>query len=334
MTINIGINGFGRIGRLVFRIIESLRLSGTDIKVVGINDLVNAEQMMHLLKYDSVHKKFDFEVEITEKSIIINENEIKRLSERDPSKINWDNVDYVIESTGHFTTLEKANLHLLGGAKKVIITSPSNDAPMFVMGVNHEDYNNEDIVSNASCSTNCLAPLAKILNDNFGIEYGLMSTIHSMTSSQKVVDGPNLKNWRAGRSANMNIIPSSTGAARCVGKVIPELEGKLNGMSFRVPVNNVSVVDFTVKLKNDVEYQDIVNCIKDYSDNSMKDILGYTEEELVSTDFVGDSRSCIVDIKAGINVNNNLFKLVGWYDNEWAYSCRVVDLLFYMDKKN
>ena len=329
MTINIGINGLGRIGRLVFRIVEQRRLAGEDIKVVGMNDLTNVEYIIHMIKHDSVHGTFDFDIEYDNDYIFINNNKIKRFMERDPSKIDWKSIDtdIVIESTGFFTTLEQASMHLIGGAKKVIITAPSKDAPMFVMGVNHEDYNNENVISNASCTTNCLAPLVKLLHDNFGIEEGLMTTIHSSTSSQKIVDGPSVKNWRLGRSAINNIIPTSTGAASAVGKIIPVLNGKINGMSFRVPTINISVIDFNVRLKENVEYEDIVNCVKEYSRCEMNNILGYTEDELVSSDFIGDPRSCIFDIKSGMSIGNNFFKLIAWYDNEWGYSNRVVDLI-------
>lgn len=334
--LKVGINGFGRIGRLVFRCIEERRLAGENIQVVGINDLTKINQSINLLKYDSIHGKFNFDFDNDNDNIYINNNKITKYCERDPSNINWtlSGAEYIIECTGFFTTLEKAKLHLGGSVKKVLISAPSKDAPMFVMGVNNKHYNNETIISNASCTTNCLAPLAKVINDEFNIIEGLMSTIHSTTSTQCTVDGPGRKDLRSGRSAAINIIPSSTGAAKAVGKVIPELEGKLTGMAFRVPTVDVSVVDLTVRIEKSATYEEIINCIKKVSDNGLSKILGYTEEPLVSTDFINDSRSCIVDIGAGLSLNDNFVKLVAWYDNEWGYSNRVVDLLLYVSNLN
>jgi len=332
--VKVGINGFGRIGRLVFRCIEERRLRGENIEVVAINEpFSDLEYMAYQLKYDSVHGTVSYEMESDTLSdtLLINKKTVHRFAEKDPSQLPWGkyNVDYVVESTGLFTTLEKANLHIVGGAKKVVISAPSKDAPMFVMGVNHEKYQGETIISNASCTTNCLAPLAKVIHNAFGIEEGLMTTIHATTATQRTVDGPSAKDWRGGRSASVNIIPSSTGAASAVGKVIPELEGKLTGMAFRVPTIDVSVVDLTVKLKTATTYDNIVNVIKHASDNEMKGVLGWTDEALVSKDFEGDSRSSIFDVKAGISLNDNFVKLVSWYDNEWGYSNRLVDLITY-----
>jgi glyceraldehyde 3-phosphate dehydrogenase len=332
--VKVGINGFGRIGRLVFRCIEERRLRGENIEVVAINEpFSDLEYMAYQLKYDSVHGTVSYEMESDALSdtLLINKKTVHRFAEKDPSQLPWGkyNVDYVVESTGLFTTLEKANLHIVGGAKKVVISAPSKDAPMFVMGVNNEKYQGETIISNASCTTNCLAPLAKVIHNAFGIEEGLMTTIHATTATQRTVDGPSAKDWRGGRSASVNIIPSSTGAASAVGKVIPELEGKLTGMAFRVPTIDVSVVDLTVKLKTSTTYDNIVNVIKDASENEMKGVLGWTDEALVSKDFEGDSRSSIFDVKAGISLNDNFVKLVSWYDNEWGYSNRLVDLITY-----
>ncbi len=330
--VKVGINGFGRIGRLVFRCIEDRRLKGEDIEVVAINDpFSEIDYMGYQLKYDSVHGTCKYNIDYEDDNLLINGRKIYRLSERDPSNLQWDtyNADYVVEATGMFTTLEGAGLHLKGGALRVIISAPSSDAPMFVMGVNNESYNGEQIFSNASCTTNCLAPLAKVIHNNFGIVEGLMTTIHATTATQRTVDGPSAKDWRGGRSASVNIIPSSTGAAKAVGKVIPELEGKLTGMAFRVPTIDVSVVDLTVKLEKGASYEEIVESIKKASENEMKGILGWTDEDLVSKDFEGDDRSSIFDIKAGIALNDNFVKLVSWYDNEWGYSNRLVDLLMY-----
>jgi len=330
--VKVGINGFGRIGRLVFRCIEDRRLKGEDIEVVAINDpFSEIEYMGYQLKYDSVHGICKYNIDYEDGNLLVNGRKIYRLSERDPSNLEWGtyNADYVVEATGMFTTLEGAGLHLKGGASRVIISAPSSDAPMFVMGVNNESYNGEQIFSNASCTTNCLAPLAKVINNNFGIVEGLMTTIHATTATQRTVDGPSAKDWRGGRSASVNIIPSSTGAAKAVGKVIPELEGKLTGMAFRVPTIDVSVVDLTVRLEKSASYDEIVEAIKKASENEMKGILGWTDEDLVSKDFEGDERSSIFDIKAGIALNDNFVKLVSWYDNEWGYSNRLVDLLMY-----
>ena len=333
--VKVGINGFGRIGRLVFRCIEDRRLKGEDIEVVAINDpFSEIEYMGYQLKYDSVHGICKYNIDYEDGNLLVNGRKIYRLSERDPSNLEWGtyNADYVVEATGMFTTLEGAGLHLKGGASRVIISAPSSDAPMFVMGVNNESYNGEQIFSNASCTTNCLAPLAKVINNNFGIVEGLMTTIHATTATQRTVDGPSAKDWRGGRSASVNIIPSSTGAAKAVGKVIPELEGKLTGMAFRVPTIDVSVVDLTVRLEKSASYDEIVEAIKKASENEMKGILGWTDEDLVSKDFEGDERSSIFDIKAGIALNDNFVKLVSWYDNEWGYSNRLVDLLMYTSK--
>ncbi len=332
--VKVGINGFGRIGRLVFRCIEERRLRGENIEVVAVNEpFSELDYMAYQLKYDSVHGKVSYKIDIdaTNDTLLINNNVVHRLSEKDPSDLPWGkhNIDYVVESTGMFTTIEKAKLHLLGGAKRVVISAPSKDAPMFVMGVNNDKYNGQHIFSNASCTTNCLAPLAKVIHEEFGIEEGLMTTIHATTATQRTVDGPSAKDWRGGRSAGVNIIPSSTGAASAVGKVIPELEGKLTGMAFRVPTIDVSVVDLTVKLHKSTTYENIVNVIKVASENEMKGILGWTDEDLVSKDFEGDSRSSIFDVKAGIALNDKFVKLVSWYDNEWGYSNRLVDLIVY-----
>ena len=330
--VKVGINGFGRIGRLVFRSIEDRRLNGEDIMVVAINDpFSETEYMGYQLKYDSVHGNCGYDINSHDNFLNVNDNDIIHFKERDPSNIKWGeyDVDYVVESTGVFTTMEGASKHLEGGAKRVVISAPSKDAPMFVMGVNNHKYNGEQVISNASCTTNCLAPLAKVLHDNFGIIEGLMTTVHATTSTQRTVDGPSAKDWRGGRSASANIIPSSTGAAKAVGKVIPELDGKLTGMAFRVPTIDVSVVDLTVRLKECAPYDEIINVIKKASENEMKGILGWTDEPLVSTDFEGDSRSSIVDVGAGIALNDNFVKLVSWYDNEWGYSNRLVDLILY-----
>ena len=331
MTVKIGINGFGRIGRLVLRIIEERRLNGEDIIVTAINDpFIDNDYMTYLLNNDTVHGHVNYNVFYNTEGILsVNKNDIKKFSEREPSNIKWSDcdVDVVVESTGVFTTLEKASLHLKGGAKKVIITAPSADAPMYVMGVNHSEYNNETVVSNASCTTNCLAPLAKVINDKYGIVEGLMTTVHSLTATQKTVDGPSGKDWRAGRAASYNIIPASTGAAKAVGKVIPELNGKLTGMAFRVPTADVSVVDLTVRLNQGVQMEDLIQTIKDASQNELKGILDWTEEPLLSSDFIGNANSSIVDVKACIQLNDNFLKLISWYDNEWGYSNRVVDLI-------
>ncbi|WCJ38682.1 Glyceraldehyde-3-phosphate dehydrogenase cytosolic [Euphorbia peplus] len=327
--IKIGINGFGRIGRLVARV----ALQRDDIELVAVNDpFISTEYMTYMFKYDSVHgqwKHSDLKIK-DEKTLLFGEKPVTVFGFRNPEEIPWGaaGAEFVVESTGVFTDKDKAAAHLKGGAKKVIISAPSKDAPMFVVGVNEKEYKPElDIVSNASCTTNCLAPLAKVINDRFGIVEGLMTTVHSITATQKTVDGPSMKDWRGGRAASFNIIPSSTGAAKAVGKVLPQLNGKLTGMSFRVPTVDVSVVDLTVRLEKKATYEDIKAAIKEESEGKLKGILGYTEDDVVSTDFVGDSRSSIFDAKAGIALNDNFVKLVSWYDNEWGYSSRVLDLI-------
>lgn len=326
-TVKLGINGFGRIGRIVFR--ETFNRD--NVEVVAINDLLDVDHLAYLLKYDSVHGRFAGKVEVKEGKLYVNDKFIRVTAERDPKLIKWDDkdvdVDVVAECTGFFTTLETAQAHIEGGAKKVVISAPSADAPMFVMGVNHLEAKATDtVVSNASCTTNCLAPLAKVINDNFGIVEGLMTTVHATTSTQMTADGPSRKDWRGGRAASVNIIPSSTGAAKAVGKVIPALNGKLTGMSFRVPTVDVSVVDLTVKLAKETSYEDIMAVLKKASENEMKGILGFTEDDVVSQDFVGDARTSIVDAKAGIGLNSTFFKLVSWYDNEYGYSSKLIDL--------
>ncbi|KAF7721107.1 hypothetical protein EC973_005391 [Apophysomyces ossiformis] len=332
MVVQVGINGFGRIGRIVLR----ASLQNPNVQVVAINDpFIDLEYMVYMFKYDSTHGRFKGTIEHKDGKLIVNGNPIAVFAERDPSQIPWGshNAHYVVESTGVFTTVEKAKAHLVGGAKKVIISAPSADAPMFVCGVNLEAYKSEyQIISNASCTTNCLAPLAKVINDKFGIVEGLMTTVHATTATQKTVDGPSGKDWRAGRGAGANIIPASTGAAKAVGKVIPELNGKLTGMAFRVPTPDVSVVDLTVRLEKGASYDEIKQVIKQASENELKGILAYTEDEVVSTDFVGDDNSSIFDAKAGISLSPNFVKLVSWYDNEYGYSCRVVDLLVHAAK--
>jgi len=333
MVLKVGINGFGRIGRLVTR--AACKKDG--VQVVAINDpFITLDYMVYMFKHDSTHGKFNGEVKEENGMLVIDGMKIKVFSERDPKNINWKSAGakYVVESTGVFTTKEKASAHLAGGAERVIISAPSADAPMYVMGVNNESYNkDEKVVSNASCTTNCLAPLAKIVNDNFVIVEGLMTTVHSYTATQKTVDGPSGKKWRDGRGAAQNIIPASTGAAKAVGKVIPVLNGKLTGMAFRVPTPNVSVVDLTVRLEKAATYDDIKAAIKKASEGSMKGVMGYTEEEVVSSDFNGDTHSSIFDAGAGIALNDNFVKLVSWYDNEFGYSNRVVDLMSYMFSK-
>jgi len=329
----IGINGFGRIGRLVLRAaIEK------GAAVVAINDpFIPLDYMVYMFKYDSTHGQFKGEVKEDGKFLYVNGQKITVFNERDPKDIKWADAgaEYVVESTGVFTTMEGAQKHMTGGAKKVVISAPSADAPMFVMGVNQEKYDPSlKVVSNASCTTNCLAPLAKVINDKYGIIEGLMTTVHATTATQKTVDGPSGKDWRGGRGAAQNIIPSSTGAAKAVGKVIPELNGKLTGMAFRVPTADVSVVDLTVRIQKEASYEDICKCIKDASAGSMKGILGYTDEDLVSTDFIGDQRSSIFDAKAGIQLSKTFVKLVSWYDNEMGYSNRVVDLITYMQSRD
>jgi glyceraldehyde 3-phosphate dehydrogenase len=331
--VKVGINGFGRIGRIVFR--ETFNRD--NVEVVAINDLLDVDHLAYLLKYDSVHGRFNGKVEVKDGQLYVNDKFIRVTAERDPKLIKWDDkdvdVDIVAECTGFFTTIETAKSHIEGGAKKVVISAPSADAPMFVMGVNHTEAKATDtVVSNASCTTNCLAPLAKVINDNFGIVEGLMTTVHATTSTQMTADGPSRKDWRGGRAASVNIIPSSTGAAKAVGKVIPALNGKLTGMSFRVPTVDVSVVDLTVKLAKETSYEDIMAVLKKASENEMKGILGYTEDDVVSQDFVGDSRTSIVDAKAGIGLNSTFFKLVSWYDNEYGYSSKLIDLAVHIAK--
>ncbi len=330
MSIKIGINGFGRIGRLVFR----ASLDHKDIEVVGINDLITPDYMAYMLKYDTIHGRFDGTVDYTDHSIIVNGHEIAVFSERSPADLPWGKVgaEYVVESTGLFLTKEKAQGHLDGGAKKVIMSAPSkDDTPMFVMGVNNNTYTTDmNFVSNASCTTNCLAPIAKVLNDKFGITDGLMTTVHSTTATQKTVDGVSMKDWRGGRAAAGNIIPSSTGAAKAVGKVIPSLNGKLTGMSMRVPTLDVSVVDLTCNLAKPAKYDEICAAMKEASEGELKGILGYTDEDVVSSDFIHDSHTSIFDAKAGIALTDTFVKVVAWYDNEWGYSNKVVDLIEYM----
>ncbi|MFM9987299.1 type I glyceraldehyde-3-phosphate dehydrogenase [Flavobacterium sp.] len=323
--VKLGINGFGRIGRIVFR--ETYNRD--NVEVVAINDLLDVDHLAYLLKYDSVHGRFAGKVEVKEGKLFVNDKHIRVTAEKDPKTLKWDEVgaEVVAECTGIFTTLETAQAHIDGGAKKVVISSPSANAPMFVMGVNHDKATSANtIVSNASCTTNCLAPLAKVINDNFGIVEGLMTTIHATTATQLTVDGPSRKDFRGGRSALLNVIPSSTGAAKAVGKVIPELDGKLTGMSMRVPTADVSVVDLTVKLAKETTYEEIMKVLKNASETSMKGILGYTEDDVVSQDFVSDSRTSIVDAKAGIGLNSTFFKIVSWYDNEYGYSSKLIDL--------
>jgi glyceraldehyde 3-phosphate dehydrogenase len=324
-NLKIGINGFGRIGRLVFR----TTVKRGDVDVVAINDLLDVEHLAYLLKYDSVHGKFDGTVEVENGHLVVNGKTVRITAERDPKNIKWDAVgaEIVAECTGIFTTLETAQYHIDGGAKKVVISAPSKDAPMFVMGVNHTDAKASDtIVSNASCTTNCLAPMAKVLNDTFGIEEALMTTVHATTATQMTVDGPSRKDWRGGRSAMLNIIPASTGAAVAVTKVIPALKGKLTGMAFRVPTADVSVVDLTVRLEKETSYEEIKKAFKSASEGSLKGILGYTEEKLVSQDFIGDARTSIFDAGAGIELNSKFFKLICWYDNEAGFSNKMLDL--------
>ena len=331
MTIKIGINGFGRIGRLVFR--RTVEVEG--VEVVGINDIIDVNYIAYMLKYDSTHGRFQGDVDVQDGKLIVNGRAIRVTSERDPKNLKWDEVgaEYVLECTGLFLTDEKARAHIEAGAKRVVMSAPSKDAtPMFVMGVNNETYAGQDIVSNASCTTNCLAPIAKVLNDNFGIKDGLMTTIHATTATQKTVDGPSSKDWRGGRGAGQNIIPSSTGAAKAVGKVIPSLNGKLTGMSLRVPTPNVSVVDLTVNLEKPASYDEIKAAMKAASEGEMAGILGYTEDSVVSTDFLGESCTSVFDAGAGIALTPTFVKVMAWYDNEWGYSCKCVDLIKYMAK--
>ncbi len=325
MKVKLGINGFGRIGRLVFR--ETYNRD--NVEVVAINDLLSVDHLAYLLKYDSVHGRFAGKVEVIDGKLFVNDKQIRVTAEKDPATLKWNEVgvDVVAECTGIFTTLETAQSHINGGAKKVVISAPSADAPMFVMGVNHESAKASDtIVSNASCTTNCLAPLAKVINDHFGIVEALMTTIHATTATQLTVDGPSRKDFRGGRAALLNIIPASTGAAKAVGKVIPELNGKLTGMSMRVPTADVSVVDLTVKVAKETTYDEIMKVLKHTSETTMKGILGYTEDDVVSQDFISDPRTSIVDAKAGIGLNSTFFKIVSWYDNEYGYSSKLIDL--------
>ena len=326
MTIKVGINGFGRIGRIVFRAAQKR----SDIEIVAINDLLDVDYMAYMLKYDSTHGRFDGTVEVKDGKLVVNGKTIRVTAERDPANLKWNEVgvDVVAEATGLFLTDETARKHIQAGAKKVVLTGPSKDnTPMFVMGVNDKEYAGQDIVSNASCTTNCLAPLAKVVNDNFGIVEALMTTVHATTATQKTVDGPSHKDWRGGRGAAQNIIPSSTGAAKAVGKVIPELNGKLTGMAFRVPTPDVSVVDLTARLEKPAKYEDICKAIKAAAEGPMKGVLGYTEDDVVSTDFLGEVCTSVFDAKAGIQLSDNFVKLVSWYDNEVGYSNKVLDLI-------
>lgn len=335
MSIKIGINGFGRIGRLVFRAAMN---NAQDYEIVGVNDpFIDLEYMKYMLKYDTIHGQFEGDIEVKDGKLVVNGKEVNVYACKNPEEIPWGvcGADYVVESTGVFTDAEKAGLHIKAGAKKVVISAPAKDkeTPTFVCGVNLEKYTKDmNIVSNASCTTNCLAPLTKVINDNFGIVEGLMTTVHSTTATQKTVDGPSAKDWRGGRAASGNIIPSSTGAAKAAALVIPEVKGKLTGMSFRVPTLDVSVVDLTVRLEKATTYEEICAAVKKASENEMKGILGYTEDMVVSSDFIGDARTSIFDAKAGIMLNSNFVKLVAWYDNEWGYSNKVLELIKHMNK--
>ena len=330
MSVKVGINGFGRIGSLSFE----ASFDKEDVEVVAINDpFIDIEYMVYMIKHDTIHGQSSNEIKVEGNELVIDGHRVKVYNEKDPAMVPWGEAgaEYVLECSGVFTTVETASAHLKGGAKKVVISAPSKDAPMFVMGVNNETYSSDmDIVSNASCTTNCLAPLAKVINDNFGIKDGLMTTVHSITATQKTVDGASKKDWRGGRAASYNIIPSSTGAAKAVGKVIPSLNGKLTGMSFRVPTVDVSVVDLTVNLEKPASYEEICKAVKAASEGELKGILGYTDELLVSSDFIHDSRTCIFDEKAGIALTDTFVKLVAWYDNEWGYSNKLLDLAAYM----
>ena len=331
MTIKVGINGIGRIGRIVVRAAQER----SDIEIVAINDLLDADYMAYMLKYDSTHGRFNGTVEVKDGHLVVNGKKIRVTAEKDPANLKWNEVgvDVVAEATGIFLTDETARKHIQAGAKKVVLTGPSkDDTPMFVMGVNHKSYAGQEIVSNASCTTNCLAPLAKVINDKFGIIEGLMTTVHATTATQKTVDGPSHKDWRGGRGASQNIIPSSTGAAKAVGKVIPELNGKLTGMSFRVPTPNVSVVDLTVRMEKPATYAQICDAIKEAAAGELKGVLGYTEDDVVSTDFNGEKLTSVFDAKAGIALNDNFVKLVSWYDNETGYSNKVLDLIAHISK--
>jgi glyceraldehyde 3-phosphate dehydrogenase len=330
--VKIGINGFGRIGKLIMR----TALKRNDVEVVAINDpFLSPENAKYMLQYDSIHGKFDCKCEVEENALIIDGKRIAYFMEKDPANLHWDNVgaSYIAEASGVFTKFDDAKKHLQAGAKKVVVTAPGKNMPMFVMGVNEQKYEKTmDVVSNASCTTNCLAPLAKVIHEAFGIKEGLMSTVHSATASQLVVDGPSKKDMRLGRAASYNIIPASTGAAKAVGEVLPELKGVLTGMSFRVPTLDVSVVDLTVTLEKSTTYEEIKKVIKEKSENELNGILGYTEEAAVSSDFIGDARTCIFDAEAGIMLNDHFVKLIAWYDNEWGYSNKVLDLMVYMQK--
>ncbi|RXK33863.1 type I glyceraldehyde-3-phosphate dehydrogenase [Arsenophonus endosymbiont of Bemisia tabaci Asia II 3] len=331
MTIKVGINGFGRIGRIVFRAAQERK----DIEIVAINDLLDTNYIAYMLKYDSTHGRFSGTVEVKDGHLVVNGKTIRCTAEKDPANLKWHvvGVDVVAEATGIFLTAETARKHIAAGAEKVVLTGPSKyDTPMFVMGVNHSTYSGQDIVSNASCTTNCLAPLAKVINDKFGIVEGLMTTVHATTATQKTVDGPSAKDWRGGRGASQNIIPSSTGAAKAVGKVIPALNGKLTGMAFRVPTPNVSVVDLTVRLDKPATYKEICQAIQQAANGELKGILGYTEDDVVSTDFNGDKLTSIFDAKAGIALNDSFVKLVAWYDNETGYSNKILDLIAHIAK--
>jgi glyceraldehyde 3-phosphate dehydrogenase len=325
MTIRVGINGFGRIGRMVFRASQNF----DDVEVVGINDLLDPEYLAYMLKHDSVHGKFDGDIAVEGSTLVVNGKNIRLTAERDPTELKWGDldVDVVVESTGLFLTKETAQKHIDAGAKKVIMSAPSkDDTPMFVYGVNDDIYNGEAIISNASCTTNCLAPIAKVINDNFGLKRGLMTTVHAATANQKTVDAPSNKDWRGGRGILENIIPSSTGAAKAVGKVLPELNGKLTGMAFRVPTSDVSVVDLTVELDKSASYEEICAAMKAASEGPMKGVLAYTEDKVVSTDFRGESCTSTFDSEAGIQMDDTFVKLISWYDNEWGYSCKVVEM--------
>jgi glyceraldehyde 3-phosphate dehydrogenase len=329
--IKVGINGFGRIGRLVFR----AAVGRPDIEIVGINDLIDVDYMAYMLKYDSTHGIFDGTIDVKDGKLVVNGHAIRVTAEKDPATLKWNEVgaEYVVESTGLFLTIDTAQKHIQAGAKRVIMSAPAkDDTPTFVMGVNNKTYKKDmSVVSNASCTTNCLAPIAKVLNDKFKIIEGLMTTVHAATATQKTVDGPSAKDWRGGRGAYQNIIPSSTGAAKAVGLVIPELKGKLTGMAFRVPTPDVSVVDLTCRIEKGATYEEIKKAMKEASTGDLKGILGYTEDEVVSNDFIGDARTSIFDAKASISLNDNFIKVVSWYDNEWGYSNKVVDLIAYMD---
>ena len=331
--IKVGINGFGRIGRLVFR----AAMENGNIEVVGINDLVDTDYLAYMLKYDSTHGQFKGDVSVDGSNLVVNGKKIRITAEKDPANLKWGDVgaDYVVESTGLFLTKETTKGHIKAGAKKVIMSAPSkDDTPMFVMGVNHESYTPDmNFLSNASCTTNCLAPIVKVLNDKWGIVEGLMTTVHATTATQKTVDAPSVKDWRGGRGAAQNIIPSSTGAAKAVGKVIPELNGKLTGMAFRIPTPNVSVVDLTCRLDKPATYDEIKAAMKEAAQGPLKGILGYTEDAVVSTDFLGDTRTSIFDADAGIALNDNFIKVVAWYDNEWGYSNKIIDLICYVASK-